>query len=264
MEASAATQPHERQRLPPHHARDRLADPGGGVGVHTTNVTDPFPEVKWNGRIPPTDWLGGGEVTEHQHPSRFHEWFDHELTDRGWGDREAGRRIGINHVTVGGIRNGSTRQPSLEVVTKIAATLEHDVPTLRRWLAEQAGADQVTPEPATAAASTAAPEMVIGDAAMHQVEMLIERAVERATETLTERVVERLHEVLTPINAEEMSTALQRAGITDAETLDDRIPVMFSGVIWEELTDAEKAGVIALAKRLMGRPAGRMGRRTPD
>jgi hypothetical protein len=39
---------------------------------------------------------------------------------------------------------------------------------------------------------------------------------------------------------------------------------MFSGVIWEELTPEEKAGVVALAKRLMGRPQGKMGRRTGE
>jgi transcriptional regulator with XRE-family HTH domain len=153
MEARAATQPDERQRLPAHHARDRLPDPGAGGGAHTTNVTDGFPNVKWKARIPPVDRLGGGAISSRAYPTRFHEWFDRELTDRGWGDREAGRRIGVNHVTVGGIRNGSTRTPSLEVLTKIADALEADLATLRRWLHEPAGPE--TP-PSTDSAMTVA------------------------------------------------------------------------------------------------------------
>lgn len=84
-------------------------------------------------------------MADRRTPSRFHVWFDAELARRGWGDREAGRRLDINHVTVGSIRNGSTKHPSLEVLTKIAAGLDADVAMLQRWLVEPSSPEVLLP-----------------------------------------------------------------------------------------------------------------------
>lgn len=90
---------------------------------------------------------------------------------------------------------------------------------------------------------------------------VVEEVARLAAEQAAERVLAQVRDLLGPAPEDEMATILQRAGIDDPDKVDDRLPVLFSGVIWEELTDSEKAGVIALAKRLMGRPSGKMGRR---
>ena len=159
------------------------------------------------------------------------------LTDRieaamkaqGLGLREFAAAIDVDHSILSRFLNGKQKGVSRGTARKLAAALGLDAATM----------DELLAAPAPAPDSAAAMADQIADA-------------------VTDRLVERFHDVLTRPNP---VTVLQPIEVEEDVTLDDRIPVMFSGVVWDELTDEEKRGVIALVKRLMGRPQGKMGRR---
>jgi transcriptional regulator with XRE-family HTH domain len=166
----------------------------------------------------------------------FREWLAAQLAERDWGVAEAAAHIGVSHSMVSRYLSGKAL-PERRGLRAIAATFGVG----REALEAMVDADRPPPK------SPIPPPFL---------DAFAEQLADRLADEVAERLLERL-----TAGSEEMETVLQRAGVEDSSTLDDRIPVLFSGVVWEELTDAEKAGVIALAKRLMGRPQGRMGRR---
>lgn len=205
------------------------------------------------------------------------QWLVEYGEGRGWETgRQAAKYLGVKQAAFstwlrGEVEPGRDYQEQLAAKTgQPVAFFANLVRLTKAWKLQNAAGDAaVHPEPAGATAGSGGPVVAIGEApppgplvvSAAQLEEIVTRAIAHATDAVTERVVERLHEVLGVDQPEEVATVLQRAGIGDPATLDDRIPVMFSGVIWEELTEEEKRGVISLVKRLMGRPHGRMGKR---
>lgn len=169
--------------------------------------------------------------------AEFGDWLRGQLGARTQG--QMAEYVGVSSSTVSRWLQGKSA-PEPRNIRKLAAYLKVDREEVERRLPD----DEM--------AATAIPPAFLSAFA--------DQLAARISDEVADRVIERL---TTGAGSEEMETVLQRAGVGDAGTLDDRIPVLFSGVIWEELTDAEKAGVIALAKRLMGRSQGKMGRRRP-
>lgn len=97
-----------------------------------------------------------------QYPHRLAQFVASETAERRWSDREMGRRLGLNHVTLGNIINGATRNPDEATLDKLATLREGvDRSTLRRWLHEApvpvaVGAGH--PAVASVAAGTSVPE----------------------------------------------------------------------------------------------------------
>jgi len=170
------------------------------------------------------------------------EWLADRYRRAGFkSDRQAGERVGVERTTLRAYVDG-LKVPPDDIVIRLAEYFGDDPDEMLALAARTRRRGRRTEVSLEAGAIAQIAELITG----------------RIADEVAERVLERLagggvHQ--------EMETVLQRAGVEDSSTLDERIPVLFSGVIWEELTEAEKAGVIALAKRLMGRPQGRMGRR---
>lgn len=173
----------------------------------------------------------------------FADWLRQAISERGLSQNAVAERSGVGKGAISEMLGPTARLPGREVQERLATFLGSD-PVDVRALVER---DRLAKNA----------DRLVADAEARQLPSLVDQIADR----VTERVVERLETLFSPSGGEEVETMLQRAGITDPTTLDDRLPVLFHGVVWDELTDQEKAGVIALAKRLMGRPRGRMGRR---
>ena len=76
------------------------------------------------------------------YPNRLAQWLVEQIDRRGWSNREAGRQIGLNHVTLGQLIAGHVGEPKSDTFAKIATLFGADEATLRRWWRQPAQNDR--------------------------------------------------------------------------------------------------------------------------